>query len=308
MRSGEYRHVPVLYEEVLEGLAVKPGGVYIDGTVGGGGHARGILERSAPESRLLGIDADPAAIEASGENLKDFHNRITLLNDNFRRLEVIASEAGFASVDGVLLDLGVSSWQLAEAKRGFSFLEDGPLDMRFDPGGGVRASDLVNERSEQELADIFFTYGEERRSRKLAKTIVAARPIYTTRQLAQVVERAVGKGGRIHPATRIFQALRIAVNQELEALKAVLPQAAKLLRPGGRLAIISFHSLEDRIVKRYMQRESKDCLCPPNTPTCICGHRAILKIITRKVITPSADEIDRNPRSRSARLRIAEKL
>ncbi len=308
MRSGEYRHVPVLYEEVLEGLAVKPGGVYIDGTVGGGGHARGILERSAPEGRLLGIDADPAAIEASGENLKDFHNRITLVNGSFRRLEVIASEAGFASVDGVLLDLGVSSWQLAEAKRGFSFLEDGPLDMRFDPGGGVRASDLVNERSEQELADIFFTYGEERRSRKLAKTIVAARPIYTTRQLAQVVERAVGKGGRIHPATRIFQALRIAVNQELEALEAVLPQAAKLLRPGGRLAIISFHSLEDRIVKRYMQRESKDCLCPPNTPTCICGHRAILKIITRKVITPSADEIDRNPRSRSARLRIAEKL
>ncbi|MBI5955679.1 MAG: 16S rRNA (cytosine(1402)-N(4))-methyltransferase RsmH [Chloroflexi bacterium] len=308
MRSGEYRHVPVLYEEVLEGLAIKPGGVYLDGTVGGGGHARGILERSAPESRLLGIDADPAAIEASGENLKDFHNRITLVNDNFRRLEVIASEAGFASVDGVLLDLGVSSWQLAEAKRGFSFLEDGPLDMRFDPGGGVRASDLVNERSEQELADIFFTYGEERRSRKLAKTIVAARPIYTTRQLAQVVERAVGKGGRIHPATRIFQALRIAVNQELEALEAVLPQAAKLLRPGGRLAIISFHSLEDRIVKRYMQRESKDCLCPPNTPMCICGHRAILKIITRKVITPSADETDRNPRSRSARLRIAEKL
>ncbi|MEW6231944.1 MAG: 16S rRNA (cytosine(1402)-N(4))-methyltransferase RsmH [Chloroflexota bacterium] len=308
MRSGEYRHVPVLYEEVLGGLAVKPGGVYIDGTVGGGGHARGILERSTPEGRLLGIDADPAAIEASGENLKDFHHRITLVNDNFRRLEVIASEAGFASVDGVLLDLGVSSWQLAEAKRGFSFLEDGPLDMRFDPGGGVRASDLVNEQSEQELADIFFTYGEERRSRKLAKTIVAARPIYTTRQLAQVVERAVGKGGRIHPATRIFQALRIAVNQELEALEAVLPQAAKLLRPGGRLAIISFHSLEDRIVKRYLQRESKDCLCPPNTPTCICGHRAILKIITRKVITPSADEIDRNPRSRSARLRIAEKL
>jgi len=308
VRSGEYRHVPVLYEEVLEDLAIKPGGVYIDGTVGGGGHARGILERSAPEGRLLGIDADPAAIEASGENLEDFHNRITLVNDNFRRLEVIASEAGFASVDGVLLDLGVSSWQLAEAKRGFSFLEDGPLDMRFDPGGGVRASDLVNEQSEQELADIFFTYGEERRSRKLAKTIVAARPIYTTRQLAQVVERAVGKGGRIHPATRIFQALRIAVNQELEALEAVLPQAAKLLRPGGRLAIISFHSLEDRIVKRYLQCESKDCLCPPNTPTCICGHRAILKIITRKVITPSADEIDRNPRSRSARLRIAEKL
>lgn len=301
-------HTPVLYQEVLAGLEIKPGGRYIDGTVGAGGHARGILEASAPDGRLLGIDADPAAIALAREKLVAYGGRVTLVQGNFAELEAIAQREGFCPADGVLLDLGLSSMQLEAAQRGFSFLLDGPLDMRFDPGKRVTAADLVNGLGVSDLADILYRYGEERRARAIAEAIAAARPLHTTRELAAVVERVVGRRGRIHPATRTFQALRIAVNGELEALEAVLPQAVRVLAPGGVLAVISFHSLEDRVVKQFLRREAKDCLCPSEQPVCTCGHKATLQVVTRKPIRPSAEELESNPRSRSARLRLARRL
>lgn len=301
-------HTPVLYQEVLAGLEIKPGGRYIDGTVGAGGHARGILEASAPDGRLLGIDADPAAIALAREKLVAYGGRVTLVQGNFAELEAIAQREGFCPADGVLLDLGLSSMQLEAAQRGFSFLLDGPLDMRFDPSKRVTAADLVNGLGVSDLADILYRYGEERRARAIAEAIAAARPLHTTRELAAVVERVVGRRGRIHPATRTFQALRIAVNGELEALEAVLPQAVRVLAPGGVLAVISFHSLEDRVVKQFLRREAKDCLCPSEQPVCTCGHKATLQVVTRKPIRPSAEELESNPRSRSARLRLARRL
>ena len=288
-------------------LAVRPGGVYIDGTVGGGGHAEAILESSAPDGRLLGLDRDPGALEAAGERLARFGGRAVLRHGSFARLAALAE--GFAPVDGVLLDLGLSSLQLADPARGFAFSQEGPLDMRFDPTApGPTAADLVNGLPVKELAALLYRYGEERQAGRIAEAIVAARPLETTRQLAEVIERAVGRRGRIHPATRTFQALRIAVNKELEALEAALPQAVDLLRPGGRLVVISFHSLEDRIVKRFLRRESRDCICPPETPVCTCGHTAQLRLLTRKPVRPDPEEVERNPRARSARLRAAERI
>lgn len=305
---GGPTHIPVLYQEVLRGLQIKPGGRYIDGTLGGGGHAMGILEESSPAGRLLGIDADPAAIATTAERLAEYGPRATLVHASFAQLAEIASQYGFCPADGILLDLGLSSLQLASGERGFSFQIDGPLDMRFNPRQGRPASELVNGLSISELADVFHRYGEERRAQRIAKAIVAARPIRTTHQLAEVVVKTVGRRGRIHPATRIFQALRIAVNDELLALSQVLPQAGGLLVPRGRLVVISYHSLEDRLVKQFYRQESQDCICPPEVPVCRCQHRATLEIVTRKPIVPSEQELEGNPRCRSARLRIAARL
>jgi len=301
-------HVPVLYQEILAGLRIKPGGRYIDGTVGGGGHARGILAASAPDGEILGIDADPMAVAVAREQLAEFGKRVTLVQGNFADLEEVALRHRFCPVDGILLDLGLSSMQLEAAGRGFSFQLDGPLDMRFGPSQITTAADLVNTLSMEELADILFRYGEEPRARRIARAIVAERPINTTEELAALVERTVGRRRKLHPATRTFQALRMAVNEELECLAEALPQALRLLMPGGRLAIISFHSLEDRLVKQSFRNEARDCLCPPEVPVCICGHRAALGIVTKKPIRPSAEEVTANPRSRSAKLRITYRL
>lgn len=301
-------HFPVLYDEALAGLQIQSGGLYIDATVGAGGHATGILQASSPDGQLLGLDADPEAISYASQLLGPFGNRVKLRVANFRHLRTVAVSCAFAQVDGILLDLGLSSRQLADAGRGFAFSQDGPLDMRMDRRDGPTAADLVNRLSEAELVDVLRHYGEEHYARRIVKAIIAARPLTSTSQLADIVARAVGRRQKIHPATRTFQALRIAVNDELGAVAQVLPQARDLLRPGGRLAVIAFHSLEDRLVKRFFQQEAKDCLCPPETPVCVCQHQATLRAITRKPVRPATEEIARNPRSRSARLRIAERL
>ncbi len=277
--------------------------------MGGGGHAAGILAASSPDGRLLGLDRDPAAIERAQDRLSPYAGRWVLVQRSYEYLEEIAGGQRWIPVDGILFDLGLSSLQLADPARGFAFMQDGPLDMRFDPTqGGPTAATLVNQFSVQELATILYRYGEERRARRIAEAIVAARPIDTTAELAAVVEQVSGRRGRIHPATRTFQALRIAVNNELDALEAALPQAVNILSPGGRLTVISFHSLEDRLVKRFLRRESRDCVCPPEVLVCGCGHRATLRLITRKPVMPTAEETAANPRARSARLRVAERL
>jgi 16S rRNA (cytosine1402-N4)-methyltransferase len=301
-------HIPVLYEEVLRGLQVRPGGRYIDATLGAGGHAVGILQASAPDGQLLGLDADPDAVAYARERLRAFGERATLWVGNFRHLGNVARALGFRHVDGILMDLGVSSRQLGDASRGFSFAHEGPLDMRLDPSKGQTAADLVNTLPAEELADILWQYGEERHSRRIARAIVAARPVTRTGELAELVARTVGHREKIHPATRTFQALRIAVNEELQALEEALLQARDLLQAGGRLAVISFHSLEDRLVKQFYRREAADCLCPPEVLVCSCEHQPTFTEITRKPIRPSDEEVARNPRSRSARLRVAERL
>ena len=302
-------HVPVLYNVVLSALRPAPGSRLLDGTVGAGGHAWGLLEASAPDGKLLGLDRDPAALGLAAERLKPFGARALLRHTSFAELRTAMEEVGWDQVDGVLLDLGMSSMQLDDPRRGFSFLQDGPLDMRFDPSSPVTAADLVNNLQAGELAGLHTRFGEEPRARRVALAIVAARPITTTRRLAEVVARATGyRGGRTHPATRTFQALRIAVNDEREAIGKGLEQATACLRVGGRLAVIAFHSLEDRQVKQFMRRESTDCICPPRQPVCTCGHVASLKELFRTPVTPDLDEVRRNPRARSARLRVAERL
>jgi 16S rRNA (cytosine1402-N4)-methyltransferase len=301
-------HTPVLLAEVLKALAVQPGGRYIDGTLGGGGHAAAILEQSTPGGQLLGIDADPKAIEVSRKRLQPYKDAVLLVNDNFVNVKAICLKHDFFPVHGILFDLGLSSQQLDNSGRGFSFQHDAPLDMRFDPSQGVTAADIVNNTPEAKLAQIIRAYGEEPYSHRIASYIVRERPIETTHELARLVEKAVGRRGRLHPATKTFQALRIAANHELENLEAALRQAVDLLGFGGRLVVISYHSLEDRIVKQFMQREARGCICPPGTPVCICGHTPRLRLINKKVIMPSAEEIGLNPRSRSARLRASELL
>lgn len=306
--ANDTAHTPVLLHEVLEGLAVRPEGWYVDCTVGLGGHSRAILEASSPGGRLLGLDADPQTLELARLRLSSFGCRAHLVPGNFRNLQRIASENGVPSANGILMDLGLSSWQLANADRGFSFQLDGAADMRFDVEEGPSAADLVNTLDEAELADIIWQYGEEPGARRIAKAIIAARPIQKANELAGIVAGAIGKRGKIHPATRTFQALRIAVNSELEALEEALPQAVQLLAPRGRLAVISFHSLEDRIVKTFFRNESRDCICPPGLPGCVCNHRAIVRMVSKKPITPGEREIAANPRARSAKLRIVERL
>jgi len=302
-------HTPVLLEETIQALAVQPGGRYIDCTLGGGGHAAAILEHSSPGGQLLGIDADPKAIRVARTRLEDYSNSTLLINENFVNLQAIGTKCNFHPVHGILFDLGLSSLQLESSNRGFSFHQDGILDMRLNPHQETTATDILNTYPETKLAHIIYTFGEEAHSRQIARRIVQERPILTTLQLAQTIERAVGgRRGKIHPATRTFQALRIAVNHELEHLEDALKQAINLLGFEGRLVVISYHSLEDRIVKQFMRQESKDCICPPSTPVCICGHTACLRLITKKVITPSPEEVSSNPRSRSAKLRVAERI
>lgn len=302
-------HRPVLYHEIIHALQPNRAGLYVDCTVGAGGHAWGILQSSDPDGRLLGLDVDPQALELASQRLVEFGPRAVLVQASYVTLAEQVARLGWTGVDGVLLDLGVSSMQLDTPGRGFSFQADAPLDMRFDPTNPVTAASLVNSLPEKELAGLLFRYGEEKRSRQVARAIVLARPLQTTRQLAEVVARATSSGRPgMHPATRTFQALRIGVNRELEAVEAVLPQAVTALKPGGRLAVISFHSLEDRLVKAYFRRESQDCICPPRQPVCTCGHKATLREVNRRPVEASEAEIAENPRARSAKLRIAEKL
>jgi 16S rRNA (cytosine1402-N4)-methyltransferase len=293
-------------------LQPQRGGRYIDGTVGAGGHAAGILAGSAPDGRLLGFDRDPQVIAVARERLSLFGDRAELVNASYATMGEVAPVMGFGAVEGVLLDLGLSSRQLADAERGFSFLVDGPLDMRFDSREGESAADLINNLSAEELADIFWRYGEERRSRRIARLIVTHRPLTTTRELADLIasdiKRPSGPTGRRHPATQVFQALRIAVNDELATVERGLTAALGLLKPGGRLAVISFHSLEDRLVKNRFRDQSRACVCPPEQPVCTCGGRAELELLTRKAVKASEQETEMNPRSRSARLRVVARV
>jgi 16S rRNA (cytosine1402-N4)-methyltransferase len=283
--------------------------------VGAAGHAWGILQASSPDGKLLGLDLDPQALEIARVRLAPFGERAFLRQASYATLQDQLKTLGWERVNGIVLDLGVSSMQLDTPERGFSFQADAPLDMRFDPRGALQAADLVNELSEQELTDLLYRYGEEDRARQIAQAVIRARPVRTTTELAAIVASVSGKsrgkkgsGRSIHPATRTFQALRIAVNRELDALEAFLPQAVAALAPGGILAVISFHSLEDRLVKQFFRRESQDCLCPPRQPVCTCGHKATLIELTRRPVMPDQDEISQNPRSRSARLRVAERV
>ena len=309
-------HLPVLAKEVLVMLAPAPGSLQIDATLGGGGHTERILEATTPDGRLLGLDADGAAIaRVAGRLHPRFGDRLVLRQANFRELAAVASEAGFGSVDGCLFDLGLSSFQLADTDRGFGFRAGGPLDMRFDTTRGVPASELLATLDAAELTALFRRYGEEPKAGRIARAIVDARataPVRTAEELAALVERVVPanprKPRRTHPATRVFQALRIAVNEELDALEAGLAAAIDLLRPGGRLVVLSYHSLEDRIVKRFFAAERRGCVCPPAFPVCVCGRSPRLRLVTTPSITPSADEVAANPRSRSARLRAVERL
>ncbi|MFN3741296.1 MAG: 16S rRNA (cytosine(1402)-N(4))-methyltransferase RsmH [Anaerolineales bacterium] len=308
MKSPSRPHTPVLYQEVIRLLAPRDSGRYVDGTLGAGGHAYGILEASSPRGQLIGFDRDPQALELAAVSLSSFGDRVHLVHASFASLLEVLRREGWEQVNGILLDLGVSSLQLGTPQRGFSFQHDAPLDMRFDPTLPVTAADLVNTLSEDELTDLFYRYGEEPAARRIARAILQSRPIHTTAELARLIEKVKPHRGRIHPATQVFQALRIAVNRELEALEQVLPQAVQALVSGGRLVVIAFHSLEDRIVKEFFRRESQDCICPPRQPVCTCGHRATLHVLTPKPLTPTPQEIAQNPRARSARLRCAEKL
>jgi len=300
-------HVSVLYQQIITALRPKSSGCYVDGTVGAGGHAWGILTQSSPDGKLLGLDVDQNALEIARNRLSEFKDRVRLVHSSYVALSSELLASGWDHVDGIVVDLGVSSMQIDTPERGFSFLKDGPLDMRFDPSRSVSAADLINNSTESELANLLWQYGEERASRKIARAIINARPLDTTLQLAGLIEKTVGKSGKIHPATRSFQALRIAVNKELSSLSDFLPQAVESLSPGGRLAVISFHSLEDRIVKQFFRLESRDCICPPEQPVCTCDHHASIIEITRRPIEADIEEKRQNPRARSAKLRVAEK-
>jgi 16S rRNA (cytosine1402-N4)-methyltransferase len=311
-------HTPVLLDEALHYLAVRQGGRYIDCTAGLGGHSEAIAQRIGEEGRLLSIDQDRDALEFARARLAPFGRRVSFAHGNFRELAELAKEHGFEDVDGILMDLGISSMQVDRPERGFAFGQEGPLDMRMDPSSeGLTADEIINTWDEKELADLFYRYGEERQSRRIAREVVRQRPLHTTWELARAVEQAVGGArGRTktHPATKVFLALRIRVNGELDSLDAALPQARRLLGfgtddgDGGRLVVISFHSLEDRIVKHWMRLESTDCICPPGLPVCRCGHRASLRLLTRGGVKPADDEIARNPRARSAVLRAAQRI
>jgi 16S rRNA (cytosine1402-N4)-methyltransferase len=312
MKEG---HLPVLAEEVIEMLQPAAGSLQIDATVGGGGPTERILEASDPDGRLLGLDADGAAIARVARRLDRFGDRLVLRQANFRELAAVAPAAGFGAVDGLLFDLGLSSFQLADTERGFGFRAGGPLDMRFDASRGVSAAELLATLDATELTALFRRFGEEPHAPRIARAIVEARrvaPLTTAEELADLVERVAPRTPpgrrRIHPATRVFQALRIAVNEELDALAEALSAAVDLLRPGGRLVVLSYHSLEDRIVKRFLDAERKGCICPPSVPVCVCGRTPRLRLVTRPSLTPTDAEIAANPRARSARLRAAERI
>lgn len=316
--TNQPSHTPVLLEATIEYLDVRPEGTYIDCTTGLGGHSEAIAGRLGDSGRLLSIDQDREALEFARAKLAPFGRRVSFERGNFRDLAEIADAHGIERADGILMDLGISSMQIGTAGRGFAFGLEGPLDMRMDPDSqGETAAEIVNSWDEMSLANLIYNLGEERQSRRIARAIVSARPLTTTWELARAVEQAVGGvRGRtqIHPATKVFLALRIRVNGELDSLDAALPQALSLLdRPGpdsrgGRMVVISFHSLEDRVVKQFIRREATDCLCPPGLPVCRCGHVATLRDLTRRAVRPSDDEVAMNPRARSAVLRAAERI
>jgi 16S rRNA (cytosine1402-N4)-methyltransferase len=307
----EFHHKPVLFEETIDSLAIRPEGIYIDGTMGGGGHSEAILKRLTTGT-LLSIDQDPDAIKAAGERLEKYPQSVRV-RGNFAQMGEIAKAQGIDAVDGVLMDIGVSSYQLDTPERGFSYHHDAPLDMRMSQEG-PSARDLVNDLEERQLADIIFRYGEDRSARRIAQGICQARekaPIETTAQLAEIIKESVPAAVRRaegHPARKTFQALRIAVNGELDRLEEGLAAGFQLLKPGGRLAVITFHSLEDRIVKQQMQEWCQGCICPKDFPVCVCGRKPLGKLVYKKGLAPSPQEVEENPRARSARLRVIEKL
>ncbi|WP_138296461.1 MULTISPECIES: 16S rRNA (cytosine(1402)-N(4))-methyltransferase RsmH [unclassified Clostridium] len=311
---GEFTHVTVLLQEAVEALQVKQGGVYLDGTLGGGGHTEAILRQSGPDGVVYGIDRDWDALRAAGERLAAFGERLKPLHGNFHDAKALLAAQGVAQLDGVVLDLGVSSFQFDEGERGFSFQEDAYLDMRMDQSCGRTAADLCNTLTQEELTRIIRDYGEERWAARIAAFILQARekkPVETTGELVSIIKAAIPKGARRdgpHPARRTFQALRIAVNDELEPLSQALEELVSLLAPGGRLAVITFHSLEDRIVKQTFKRLQNPCTCPPKAPVCTCGKLPVAQVVTRKPILPSPAEVEQNPRSRSAKLRVVQKL
>ena len=305
----ELHHTPVMTPEVLQALNVQSGGRYIDATLGEGGHSKAILAAAQPGGQVLGLDADPEAVAVATERLAEAGESFLALNVNFRDIRATALRYEFVPVHGVLFDLGVSSLQLDRETRGFSFRRADPLDMRFSFDQQLTAADIVNEYAESELADLIFHLGEDRAARRIARAIVRNRPVSTSLELAELIEKVnPRRGRRMNPATRTFQAIRIAVNDELSALETALEQAVSLLGQGGRFAVISYHSLEDRIVKNFIRKQASDCICPPGTPVCRCDHLATVKIITRRPIVPTGAEIESNRRARSAKLRVAERV
>ena len=310
---SEFHHISVLLQECLDGLNIHPDGIYVDGTLGGAGHSSQIAAR-LETGRLIGIDRDPVALEAAGKRLEPYQERITLVHSNFCRMGQVLEELGIDGADGILLDLGVSSPQLDDGQRGFSYMADAPLDMRMNSNDVLSADVVVNTWSQEELKRILYDYGEERYAPQIASAICRYREqktVRTTLELVEIIRSAMPAAAlreKQHPAKRSFQAIRIAVNDELGAVSQAMETAIPLLKPGGRLAVITFHSLEDRIVKNAMTAASKGCTCPPNFPVCVCGKKPQVKLITRKPITASEEELEFNPRSRSAKLRVCEKL
>ncbi|MCI0493818.1 16S rRNA (cytosine(1402)-N(4))-methyltransferase RsmH [candidate division KSB1 bacterium] len=310
MKNAEF-HKPVLVDQVIAHLAIKSSGIYVDCTLGGGGHSQEILKRLSGSGRLIGIDCDDRAIEFASERLQNEKDRILILKGNFAQLKTLLASVNIKTVDGILLDLGVSSFQIDTSERGFSYMNEGPLDMRMGEGAKITAEHVVNVYPEQELARIFKDYGEERYARSIARKIVqerARRPIATTQQLTDIVGSKLPFQQRIKSFARVFQALRIEVNKELDSLKSLLNQALELLNSAGRLVIISYHSLEDRLVKEFFKNQINPCQCPVELPICVCGKKPTMRLVTRGVVRPSIEEIATNPRSRSAKFRAAEKL
>lgn len=309
----EFKHIPIMLEEVLEGLNIKENGTYLDGTLGGAGHSKEIVKRLG-SGQLIGIDQDENALIKAKEVLSDYSDKVVFIKNNYENIDLVLKELHIEKVDGILLDIGVSSHQFDEVSRGFSHNQDAPLDMRMDKTQEISAWDVVNKYSKEKLEDIIFNYGEERWARRIAEFIIKERsvkPIDTTLDLVSIIKKAIPKKVRMeghHPAKKTFQAIRIEVNRELEVLQNSIEKMVGLLNPGGRLAIITFHSLEDRIVKEIFKELYKDCMCPPEMPKCVCDKKREIEIVTRKPIVPTKEEISLNPRSRSAKLRIAEKL
>lgn len=310
----DFKHVPVLYQECLDSLKIREDGIYVDGTLGGGGHAHGIGERLCQEGRLIGIDRDRDALDAAGKRLQDLKCGVTLVQSTFAEIKDVLEDLGVEGVDGVLLDIGVSSYQLDQPERGFSYMQDAPLDMRMNRDDSFTAYDVVNTYSEEKLTDVIRTYGEERWAKRISQFIVRARekgPIEGTGQLVDIIKAAIPASARRdgpHPAKRTFQAIRIEVNRELEQLETAVDACCDVLNSGGRLAIITFHSLEDRIVKEAFKRRLDPCICPKELPVCVCGRKADVRKVTGKPITACAQELEENPRARSAKLRVIEKL
>lgn len=309
----DFEHVSVLLNETIDGLNIKPDGIYVDGTLGGGGHSYQVLKRLSPKGRLIGIDQDGEALKAAGERLKEFEQQVTFVRNNYCEIERVLKDLNIEKVDGIVLDIGVSSYQLDNLERGFSYKSDAPLDMRMDTRQDLTAADVVNTYSENELFKIIRDYGEDKFAKNIAKHIVKARedkPFETTQELSEVIKQAIpmkvqAKGG--HPAKKTFQAIRIEVNRELTVLKESIDKMIELLNPGGRICIITFHSLEDRIVKTKFRENENPCTCPPSFPVCVCGKESKGKVITRKPIIPSEEEIERNKRAKSSKLRIFER-